>query len=102
MYESAIAAAKSKGDTSKARRYERGLKTLQGMARSLKAGKKINTDEIPPEVSISGGGVTGGGAPPKAPVEEVEDDLSELQSWVSSGSTTTPGQLVLIIIIKGR
>ena len=87
-YRSAIAAAKSKGDSSKARRYERGLKTLQEMARSLETGKKIDTDEIPPDVSISIGGVAP--TPTKVPPtnqKEEEDDMAELASWVSSRST---------------
>ncbi|TSK18087.1 Coiled-coil and C2 domain-containing protein 1A [Bagarius yarrelli] len=51
MYQTAIASAKASGESSKARRYERGLKTLQSMLMSVKKGKSINEEEIPPPVS---------------------------------------------------
>ena len=103
MYQSAIAAAKSKGESSKVRRYERGLKTLQEMSKSLKSGRKVNIDEIPPEISVpagaaggGGGGVGVGGASTKVGgtgtstsrnQKDDDDDLAELQSWVSSSSS---------------
>ncbi|KAK3530310.1 hypothetical protein QTP86_023935 [Hemibagrus guttatus] len=51
MYQAAIANAKASGESSKARRYERGLKTLQSMLASVKKGKPINEEEIPPPVA---------------------------------------------------
>ncbi|XP_043080563.1 coiled-coil and C2 domain-containing protein 1A [Puntigrus tetrazona] len=54
MYQTAIANAKAAGETSKARRYDRGLKTLQSMLTSVKKGKPINEDEIPPPVATGG------------------------------------------------
>ncbi|XP_055060161.2 coiled-coil and C2 domain-containing protein 1A [Misgurnus anguillicaudatus] len=54
MYQTAIANAKAAGETSKARRYDRGLKTLQSMLTSVKKGKPINEDEIPPAVATGG------------------------------------------------
>ncbi|XP_062920426.1 coiled-coil and C2 domain-containing protein 1B isoform X3 [Mobula hypostoma] len=50
MYGVAVANAKQAGETSKMRRYERGLKTLQTMLVSAKKGKKIDEAEIPPPV----------------------------------------------------
>ncbi|XP_067829220.1 coiled-coil and C2 domain-containing protein 1A isoform X2 [Heptranchias perlo] len=50
MYRSAIDNAKQSGESSKCRRYERGLKTLQSMLTSVKKGKKINEEDIPPPV----------------------------------------------------
>eukprot|EP00062_Callorhinchus_milii_P021031 gi/632977324/ref/XP_007905283.1/ PREDICTED: coiled-coil and C2 domain-containing protein 1A [Callorhinchus milii] len=50
-YKSAINNAKQSGESSKVRRYERGLKTLQTMLTSAKKGKKINEEEIPPPVA---------------------------------------------------
>ncbi|KAM9769730.1 coiled-coil and C2 domain-containing protein 1A [Menidia menidia] len=54
MYQTAISNAKASGETSKARRYDRGLKTLQTMLTSVKKGKPINEEEIPPPVALGG------------------------------------------------
>ncbi|XP_078264661.1 coiled-coil and C2 domain-containing protein 1B [Rhinoraja longicauda] len=51
MYKVAITIAKKTGETSKMRRYERGLKTLQTMLVSAKKGKRIEEVEIPPPVA---------------------------------------------------
>lgn len=51
MYRVAITNAKKTGETSKMRRYERGLKTLQTMLVSAKKGKRIEEAEIPPPVA---------------------------------------------------
>uniref|UniRef100_UPI00398E607E coiled-coil and C2 domain-containing protein 1A isoform X2 n=1 Tax=Pristiophorus japonicus TaxID=55135 RepID=UPI00398E607E len=51
MYRSAMDNAKQSGETSKLRRYERGLKTLQSMLTSVKKGKQINEEDIPPAVA---------------------------------------------------
>ncbi|XP_054896875.1 coiled-coil and C2 domain-containing protein 1A [Poeciliopsis prolifica] len=61
MYQKATANAKAAGETSKVRRYDRGLKTLQSMLTSVKKGKPINEEEIPPPVAI--------GAKSNAPAE---------------------------------
>ncbi|KMY89697.1 coiled-coil and C2 domain-containing protein 1-like isoform X1 [Drosophila simulans] len=66
MYKQAEANAKTAGDAGKARRFGRGLKTLQDLHRQAAAGKSINVDDIPPEVSVK---PIGGQAPP-APAEE--------------------------------
>ncbi|KAJ8251528.1 hypothetical protein GJAV_G00222310 [Gymnothorax javanicus] len=51
MYQTALGNAKAAGETSKARRYDRGLKTLQTMLASVNMGKSVNEDEIPPPVA---------------------------------------------------
>ncbi|XP_077991493.1 coiled-coil and C2 domain-containing protein 1-like [Glandiceps talaboti] len=51
MYEAAIDNAKSTGDSSKVRRYERGWKTIKDLEKSAKAGKPVNEDDIPPPVA---------------------------------------------------
>lgn len=65
MYQTAISNANAEGETSKARRYDRGLKTLQSMMTSAKKGKPINEEEIPPPVAT-------GGKPAPAPVQQPE------------------------------
>ncbi|KAJ3614558.1 hypothetical protein NHX12_018130 [Muraenolepis orangiensis] len=54
MYQTAVDNAKSSGESSKARRYERGLKTLQSILASVKKGKPINEEEMPPPVATGG------------------------------------------------
>ncbi|XP_041980065.1 coiled-coil and C2 domain-containing protein 1-like isoform X2 [Aricia agestis] len=51
-YTIAEKSAKEKGDNTRARRYGRGLKTLQDLLEQAKAGKPINNEEIPPAVSL--------------------------------------------------
>lgn len=52
MYNTAIANAKQANDNSRARRFERGLKTLNTMLKQVNAGRPINADEIPPEIVV--------------------------------------------------
>ena len=79
MYNTAIAAAKSKGESSKVRRYERGLKLLNEMSRDLRAGKAIKMDDIPPEIAS----VTPADDKQPAAKQKVDDDddLKELEQW---------------------
>ncbi|NWI68808.1 C2D1B protein, partial [Todus mexicanus] len=50
-YRTAISNAKESGESTKIRRYERGLKTLETMLAAVKKGKKINEEEMPPPVA---------------------------------------------------
>lgn len=59
MYKTALQNAKTAGESSKARRYDRGLKTLESMLGAVKKGRPVNEAEIPPPVAI--------GAPSAAP-----------------------------------
>ncbi|XP_026230982.1 coiled-coil and C2 domain-containing protein 1B isoform X2 [Anabas testudineus] len=59
MYKAALQNAKTAGDTSKSRRFDRGLKTLETMLAAVKKGKPVNEAEIPPPVAT--------GAPSVAP-----------------------------------
>ncbi|XP_030284993.1 coiled-coil and C2 domain-containing protein 1A [Sparus aurata] len=54
MYVTAISNAKAAGETSKVRRYDRGLKTLQSMLTSARKGKPVNEEEMPPPVALGG------------------------------------------------
>ncbi|TFJ95553.1 Spectrin beta chain, brain 3 [Platysternon megacephalum] len=56
MYRTAITNAKQAGDSAKVRRYERGLKTLENMLTSVRKGKKIDEEEIPPTVALGKSG----------------------------------------------
>ncbi|XP_054429055.1 coiled-coil and C2 domain-containing protein 1B isoform X2 [Pteronotus mesoamericanus] len=60
-YREAAASAKEAGEAAKARRCERGLKTLESQLAAVRKGRKINEDEIPPPVAL--------GKKPPAPQE---------------------------------
>ncbi|XP_012577692.1 PREDICTED: coiled-coil and C2 domain-containing protein 1B isoform X2 [Condylura cristata] len=60
-YREAAASAKEAGEAAKARRCERGLKTLESQLAAVRKGRKINEDEIPPPVAL--------GKRPPAPLE---------------------------------
>lgn len=51
MYEEAEKNAKSAGESGRARRFGRGLKTIKDLIKQANAGRPINNDDIPPEVS---------------------------------------------------
>lgn len=51
-YREAAASAKEAGEAAKARRCERGLKTLEGQLAAVRKGRKISEDEIPPPVAL--------------------------------------------------
>ncbi|XP_074545643.1 coiled-coil and C2 domain-containing protein 1B isoform X2 [Halichoeres trimaculatus] len=61
MYKTASKNAKAAGETSKARRYDRGLKTLESMLAAVKKGRAVNEAEIPPPVA------TGASSAPSRP-----------------------------------
>ncbi|XP_055598527.1 coiled-coil and C2 domain-containing protein 1-like isoform X1 [Uranotaenia lowii] len=68
MYTTAEENAKKAGDSSKARRFNRGLKTLKDLLKQAEAGKTVDANEIPPEVSVK---VAGAVAPkPETPAVE--------------------------------
>nr|XP_061844019.1 coiled-coil and C2 domain-containing protein 1A-like [Nerophis lumbriciformis] len=54
MYKAAMANATAGGEISKVRRYERGFKTLQSMLTSVRKGKPVNEEEMPPPVAVGG------------------------------------------------
>lgn len=53
IYEIAEGKAKRKDETSKTRRYNRGIKTLKQMLVSIQSGTKINEADIPPALPSS-------------------------------------------------
>ncbi|XP_075689113.1 coiled-coil and C2 domain-containing protein 1B [Rhinoderma darwinii] len=50
-YKVGIANAKQTNESSKARRYERGLKTLESMLKAARQGKPVTEEEMPPPVA---------------------------------------------------
>ncbi|XP_053907758.1 coiled-coil and C2 domain-containing protein 1A isoform X2 [Cuculus canorus] len=65
MYQAAVGNAREAGDGSRLRRYERGLKTLENLLASVRKGKTIPEDEIPPPVALGKG--SSAPQPPPAP-----------------------------------
>ncbi|XP_075151892.1 lethal (2) giant discs 1 isoform X2 [Haematobia irritans] len=52
MYKTAESNAKAIGDNTKARRFGRGLKTLNDLLKQANGGREIKPEDIPPEVSV--------------------------------------------------
>ncbi|CAK1603535.1 unnamed protein product [Parnassius mnemosyne] len=67
-YTLAEKSAKQSGESSRARRFGRGLKTLNDLLKQAKAGKPIKEEDIPPPVSL---GKPASEAPPQTPQGEV-------------------------------
>lgn len=63
MYKTAERKAKSENESGKARRFGRGVKTLEHLLATSKTGEEIDQSEIPPELPPSATGA----APPKQP-----------------------------------
>ncbi|KAL1441071.1 hypothetical protein MTO96_008820 [Rhipicephalus appendiculatus] len=68
-YTAAESAAKSLGDSSKARRYGRAIKTLESLVKKAKAGAPVSDEEIPPPVAIP---------KPPAPASEVSHEFPKM------------------------
>lgn len=52
MYREAEQVAKENGDNSRARRYNRGVKTLVDLERAAVSGRPVREDDIPPQISV--------------------------------------------------
>lgn len=86
MYRLAEKIAKEAGDSSKARSRGRGLKSLESMLRQAKAGKPINVEDIPPEVSTNV-------AKPAAQAPNENDDQPQMQPVRTAPSVPEPEQV---------
>ncbi|KAI0228025.1 Coiled-coil and C2 domain-containing protein 1A [Lamellibrachia satsuma] len=53
LYREALQKANDSKESSKLKRLQRGIKTLEGMLTQVKAGKSINEHDIPPEVAVT-------------------------------------------------
>jgi len=52
VYREAEQVAKENGDTSRARRFNRGIKTLVELERNAVSGRPVREDDIPPQISV--------------------------------------------------
>jgi len=52
IYKEAEGIAKDNGDNSRARRYNRGIKTLKELERAALSGRPVREDDIPPMISV--------------------------------------------------
>lgn len=77
MYKTASKNAKAAGETSKARRYDRGLKTLESMLSAVKKGRAVNEAEIPPPVATGAPSAPSHPAVPQRPPPPVPTPPSE-------------------------
>uniref|UniRef100_A0A8C5BQG3 DM14 domain-containing protein n=1 Tax=Gadus morhua TaxID=8049 RepID=A0A8C5BQG3_GADMO len=110
MYKTALENAKAAGESSRVRRYDRGLKALETMLTAVTKGRSVNEADVPPPVS-TGAPQSQGPAPPRpadpqhAPADQQGEPskeeecssstLSSLSSPVAEAKTPT-GQNMLL------
>ncbi|XP_036034554.1 coiled-coil and C2 domain-containing protein 1B isoform X2 [Onychomys torridus] len=87
-YREAAASAKEAGEAAKARRCERGLKTLESQLATVRKGGKISEDEIPPPVAL-------GKRPP--PHLEIANRNSETDSSAPCAMEPDPDSKALLL-----
>lgn len=90
MYKTALQNAKTAGETSKARRYDRGLKTLESMLAAAKKGRPVNEGEIPPPVAAGAPSAAPKPAVPKRPAPSVPSPSESTHSDQQGQSEATP------------
>lgn len=93
MYKTAEAKANEVGETSRARRFGRGIKTLQDLIKKATAGQPVSPDDIPPPIALNL-------KPPPPPSEVVtraeeedEDGLAVEREDLVQGSDDTPSPI---------
>ncbi|XP_052871973.1 coiled-coil and C2 domain-containing protein 1-like [Anopheles cruzii] len=93
MYTQAEEGAKKAGDSGKARRFNRGLKTLKDQLRLAEAGKHVAESDIPPEVSVpkaSSGPVRPAPPPPVAPAIAQPEPMDTAEAGPSDSPPPVP------------
>ncbi|XP_028284181.1 coiled-coil and C2 domain-containing protein 1B [Parambassis ranga] len=90
MYKAALKNAKTAGETSKARRYDRGLKTLESMLATVKKGRAVNEAEIPPPVATGAPDAASKPAVPPKPALLVPSPPEAAQPQESEAATSPP------------
>ncbi|XP_075038193.1 coiled-coil and C2 domain-containing protein 1B [Mixophyes fleayi] len=101
-YKAAITNAKQSNESSKVRRYERALKTLESMLKTAKQGRSVNEEEMPPPVAnwktagapqASPSGVTSQEETPGIVQAEPTESATNQESYEGTeGSATTSEQ----------
>ncbi|XP_059201384.1 coiled-coil and C2 domain-containing protein 1B isoform X2 [Centropristis striata] len=94
MYKTALQNAKAAGETSKARRYDRGVKTLQTMLAAVKKGRPVSEAEIPPPVAT---GASSHPAVPHRPAPPVPSPPEPTPSDLQEEATTPPPAIPEIV-----
>ncbi|GBP32112.1 Coiled-coil and C2 domain-containing protein 1-like [Eumeta japonica] len=82
--------AKANGESSRARRFARGLKTLNDLLKQTKAGKSINEEDIPPIVSV--GKQTQSDQPSSPPVPLVPEGNQSITPELPAESLGSPDE----------
>ncbi|KAM9323201.1 coiled-coil and C2 domain-containing protein 1B isoform 2-T3 [Pholidichthys leucotaenia] len=96
MYRTALQNAKTSGETSKARRYDRGLKALETMLTAVKKGRPVNETEIPPPVATGAPSTTTQPVVPARPAPPVPSPPKPTQP-VEAEATTLPPAVPVIV-----
>ncbi|XP_058832643.1 coiled-coil and C2 domain-containing protein 1-like isoform X2 [Topomyia yanbarensis] len=91
MYVTAEDNAKKAGDSGKARRFNRGLKTLKDQLKQVEAGRSMDPSEIPPEVSVKMAGTVS----PKPATPKVEEAVDTPAIPTRRAPAPPPGGTIL-------
>ncbi|KAM9792026.1 coiled-coil and C2 domain-containing protein 1B isoform 6-T6 [Syngnathus typhle] len=104
MYKTALHNAKTAGEGPKARRIERGLKTMESMLTAVKKGRQVSEAEIPPPVSTGTKSATPSAAPSVTPAlpsppeiiapDGEEEELHSSASMLALADEPSPEQAV--------
>lgn len=78
-YTSAHKKATAAGETSRARRFARGLATLTDLRKKVLTGKPIDENDIPPALALPSSSVKSPEAPPPTRVEPEREEVSPLK-----------------------
>ncbi|XP_053549448.1 coiled-coil and C2 domain-containing protein 1B isoform X3 [Bombina bombina] len=100
-YKAAISKAKEAKESSKARRYERGLKTLESMLSAVKQGKAVNEEEMPPPVAI-GKPTTPQASPSANYTQEELGDMRQISLAADSSTQPTEDSVVETPVIEAE
>lgn len=87
-YSAVLASSRSAGETSKIKRYERALRTLESLEKVAKAGRPVAEDEIPPMVAA------GVKKPPPAEMLDASDDMQDVFDVTSPTQDPIPTSLI--------
>ncbi|KAM8851272.1 coiled-coil and C2 domain-containing protein 1B isoform 2-T2 [Spinachia spinachia] len=93
MYKTALQNAKTAGETSKVRRYDRGLKTLQSMLAGIIKGRPVIEADIPPPVAAGAPSAASQPAVPRRPpppVPSLPKPAASVQGAQSEATAVVP------------
>ncbi|XP_049644471.1 coiled-coil and C2 domain-containing protein 1A isoform X2 [Suncus etruscus] len=91
LYQMAAESARLAGDSAKMRRYDRGLKTLENLLASVRKGRPIDEEDIPPPVAVGRGPPTTPSHTPAAPGLPLAETRGTMEGPLPTAPATSLG-----------